>query len=176
MIHYVTPYRSDKDLGKAYNDAFNYCDDDDWLCLRDIDTMFLTPDAPNIISRYVQLNPFAGMLTCFTNRVGSTEQLLGGSINENTNIKDHIRWAEQAKNWNHTSTELHGDISGMLMVVSKKVWKQHKFIEGIGCLGVDTDFGRRIRESGLSIIRMDALYIFHIYRMQNGIYNKKHLK
>lgn len=32
MIHHITPYRLDKDLGAAYNEAFRYVGPNDWIC------------------------------------------------------------------------------------------------------------------------------------------------
>src|SRR5688572_16812150 len=115
MIHYLTPYRKDKDLGKAYNEAIRDTDCilGDWICLMDIDVMFLTPDGPAIIEKYIddlKMND-VGMLTCYTNRVGSKEQLLAGKISGNTDILHHIRIAEQRKA-HSTLTELKDDISG----------------------------------------------------------------
>ena len=39
MIHYITPGHSDKNYGKAINDTIRHLPDNDWICLRDIDTM-----------------------------------------------------------------------------------------------------------------------------------------
>lgn len=63
----------------------------------------------------------------------------------------------------------------MLMMVNKSVWNDHKFSEEGKCLGVDTDYNRRIRASGLDIFRMDGLYILHVYRMAQGVHDKTHL-
>lgn len=94
----MTPFRADKDLGRAYNEAFRLIGDDDWICLRDIDTLFLTHDAPNIIEEYVK--DFAhqpiGILTCYTNRIGCKDQLLNGErSSDNADIKHHLNLAEK---------------------------------------------------------------------------------
>ncbi len=181
IIHYLTPYDSKKDLGRAYNNAFRSLDDgwvaeDDWLCLRDIDTLFLTPDAPNIIESYVKKHPDAGILTCYTNRISpaSPMQLLNGKFSEDRDILTHIKIAEYQKKVK-TSTEINTPISGMLMVISMKTWSEFKFKEGGKCLGVDNIYSQQILDAGLKIIRMDSLYIFHTYRMLNGVKNKTHL-
>ncbi len=53
MIHLVHPFRADKNLGKAYNEAFRNCPDGDWLCLMDWDVMLLTHDAVSIMQNTV---------------------------------------------------------------------------------------------------------------------------
>ncbi len=69
MIHCVHPFRQDKNLGKAYNEAFKRCPDQDWLCLMDWDVMLLTHDAINIMTKYTEDYPDTGIFTCLTNRL-----------------------------------------------------------------------------------------------------------
>lgn len=166
-------------MGKAYNDAMGLLPDGDSACLRDIDTLFLTPDQPAIIEQYARENPEA-VLTCYTNRVSelSRHQLLGGTISETSDIREHIRLAQNQADRHkiiRLVTEISRDISGMLMVVPKEIWKKYPFDESGKCLGVDTYWSRKIRAAGIKILRMDAVYIFHTYRMQYGVYDKRHL-
>lgn len=179
MIHFITPYRSDKNLGRAYNEAMRIIPDGDIACIRDIDTLFLTPEQPAIIEQYATEYPDA-VLTCYLNRCSqlSRHQLLGGTVSEESDIKQHIRLAEnQAERHRITKSvlEINRDISGTLMVVPKSVWMKVPFPEDGKCLGVDTYWGRKIRAAGIKILRMDAVYIFHIYRIMNGILDKRHL-
>lgn len=176
-VHFVTPYALDKNLGKAYNEAFQLIGDDDWLCINDYDTMFLTPDAPAIVTEYVKRFPETALFTCYTNRVHpcSTEQLLGEVIQDNSDIRLHIKTAERVKGNLYTVTQVHKNVSGMLMVMSKKQWKETPFVEDLKCLGVDTELSKTLRERGQAVQRMNGLYIFHIYRIMNGIRDKSHL-
>lgn len=178
QVHYITPYSNDKNLGASYNRAMSLLPDDDFACIRDIDTMFLTPDQPAMVQEYAKRNPDAGIMTCFTNRVSplSKMQLFGGTISDNANVIDHIWIAEKFKAHLYNTTEIDMDISGFLMLVSKKTWQQIPFPETGKTLGIDTHFGRAIRAAGLKILRMDGLYIFHIYRLINGITDKTHLR
>ncbi len=174
----MTPYRSDKNLGKAYNDAFEMVGDDDWICLRDIDTMFLTPSGPLIIEMYVKQFPDAGILTCFTNRVGNRLQMVHGAMSNVRDIAFHIGRAEAIQEpaiKQLKVTKLNSPISGMLMVISKRTWQDIPFMEGIGCLGVDTEFSNQVYKSGKKILLMNALYVWHTYRLMQGAQNKKHL-
>ncbi len=63
----------------------------------------------------------------------------------------------------------------MLMLLSKKAWKENPFTEDLKCLGVDSEISIRLREQGKTILRMDGLYVWHTYRLMNGIRDKQHL-
>lgn len=171
----IIPYRTDKDLGRAYNDIFRP-DNGDAVCFRDGDTLFLTPDYGNILDEYHRLYP-DDVLTCFTNRVStlSKMQLLTGKPDDNPDITYHIKLAEEQKKELYKVTEINRDISGTLMIIPLKVLSRFPFKEGGQALGVDTEWNRRIRKAGIKILRCDGLYIFHIYRLTNGIGYKKHL-
>lgn len=173
-----SPYRPDKNLGKSYNEFFRLLPDDYWGCVTDIDVNFLTPDAGTILHEYASRFPDAGILTCFTNRISplANMQLLNGVINESSNYKEHIAIAEHQRMQLYQTTPINKDISGFLMMVSKKIWNNHPFPELNKPLGVDTQYGRMIRAAGLDILRMEGLYVWHTYRLSNGINNKEHLK
>lgn len=180
----IIPYREDKNLGKAYNEAFIdttiYCP---YLILRDYDTMWLLPDYLIHVDKYHHLYPDA-VLTCFTNRISplSKPQLYTGRISEVSDIKTHIKVAQKIQAFSgnlqgrYPVTEITQDISGMMMVVPRSVWREHNFTEDKLCLGVDTEWNRRIRKAGVKILRMDGIYIFHTYRLLNGVGDKSHLK
>lgn len=173
-----SPYRTDKNLGRAYNDFFRLLPDDYWGCVTDIDVNFLTPDSGFILHEYVRRFPDAGILTCFTNRISplSHMQLLGGAISESPDYKHHIGLAEAQRDFLYETTQIQKDISGFLMLVSKRTWNNYPFPDLNKPLGVDTYYGRAIRAAGLRILRMDGLYVWHTYRMMNGINHKEHLK
>lgn len=179
----VIPYREDKNLGKAYNDAFRSLPSESVLCLRDYDTLWLTHDYNKHLDRYHAANPDA-VLTCYTNRISplSKPQLLHGKPLDQADIKVHIGLAEKQYRLSglatgrYEVTAIDQDISGMVMVIPRKVWELYPFYESGLCLGVDTDWNRRIRAAGIKILRMNGLYIWHTYRLVNGIHDKKHLK
>jgi GT2 family glycosyltransferase len=177
-VHIVKPYSLEKNLGKAYNEAMALIPDGDWACLMDYDTMFLTPDCGKILHEYVNWNPTAGIFTCFTNRIHplANDQLLDGECSENTCMQYHVERAYNQKRFLFKATELKKQISGFLMMISKKTWSEHKFSEEGKCLGVDNDFSLRVLESGKSILRMDGVYVLHLYRLKNGIKDKTHLQ
>lgn len=172
----IKPYRQDKDLGKAYNETMQMIPENGHACLMDIDTMFLTPQQPGIILQYIEKYPNA-VLTCYTNRISPiSKQLYHGQVNNNPDVLVHINTATKMQLQPLKVRMIGNAISGFLMVIPKSVWNKFKFIEGIGCLGVDTWFSRECHRRRIPILLMETLYVFHIYRIENGIYDRSHLK
>jgi GT2 family glycosyltransferase len=176
-VHIIKPYSITKNLGQAYNEAMAMIPDGDWACLMDYDTMFLTPDCGQILHEYAIQFPAAGILTCYTNRIHplAKDQLLHGEVSDNVSIDFHTDLAYNIKHNLFHVTKINHEISGFLMMVSKKTWDETKFPEYGKCLGVDNDFSTRILESGKDILRMNGLYVWHTYRLKNGIKDKTHL-
>lgn len=176
-IWHSTPFARDKNLGRAYNEEFKKIGPKDWLVIRDIDTILLTPEAPNIIEDYINAFPGTGIFTCFCNRVSPSAkaQLHDGMCSINFDIRHHTRLAQNYSESKQTATEINHVISGMLMVISKKTWNKIKFSETGKCLAVDHLYSQSVLSAGLKIRRIDRLYIFHAYRILNGINDKKHL-
>lgn len=178
-VHVVTPFRLDKNLGKAYNEVFAQCNEGDWLCVIDWDVMFLTPNFMKFLHGYARSYPDTGIFTCWTNRIhkGAIQQLLPGMYEEN-DIRKHISMAQSKEIGGYADvTELKKHISGFLMMVSKKTWNEFKFNEDGKCLGVDNEYSDRILAAGKKIFRMNSIYVFHGYRMgmPNDYKDKSHL-
>ena len=173
MLHIVSPYDNEKNLGRAYNEAMKYYNADDWVCLKDHDTLFLLPDTIRHISHYTELFPNAGILTCYTNRLANGEQLLGLRVSENDSIRSHIEIARLRERSLYDTTLLLKPISGFLMVIRKSTWDRVKFDDG--CLGVDNKYHLKIVAAGLDVLRMNGIYVWHTYRLINGVRDKKHL-
>ena len=196
MILDIIPYSTDKNLGKSYNDAFrNTSDEVTHICFRDGDTCWLTSDYGVHLAEYVRLHPNA-VFTCWTNRINEKAEqqskaifdkfdFKGGLINarESDSFKSHLVCAENYKKYLYQTTSLHGFVSGFCMVIPRSVWVNHKFAEKqvysdrgpTNMLGVDNDFTNRVRSAGVQVLRMDGIYMFHIYRMLQGDHDKSHL-
>ena len=182
MIHDIIPYSTDKNLGKAYNDAMALLPDNDHACFRDGDTCWLTPDYGMHLAEYVRLYPNA-VLTCWTNRINekAEQQSNIGGVRDDADFTTHLKYAEVFKSKLYQVTPLQGFVSGFCMVVPKSVWLKHKFAEKQvyedrgphNLLGVDNDFTNRVRAAGVPVLRMDGLYIWHTYRLLNN--SKEHL-
>jgi len=176
-VHDIIPFAQDKNLGAAYNKAMALIPDGDWACFRDGDTMYLTADYGNILHEYATRFPKAGILTCLTNRIStlSQGQLLNGTVSNDSDIKNHIKLAEEQKKLLYQVKPIERVISGFLMMVSKDTWNEVKFVEDRKCLVVDNLFSKHVMRSGRQILSMQGLYIWHTYRLITGIYDKNHL-
>jgi hypothetical protein len=177
-VHIVKPYSLTKNLGKSYNETMSLIPDGDWACLMDYDTALLTPDCGVILHEYAAKYPESGVFTSYCNRIHplAKDQLLDGVVSENFNMEYHIDRAYNQKRFLYKVTELNHVISGFLMMVSKETWKETKFVESMQCLGVDNEFSATLLEKKKPIYRMEGVYIWHSYRIKNGITDKTHLK
>ena len=78
MIIYSNPFRSDKNIGKAYNDFIKCLNvpDDTWIVLQDGDITYLTDDWGKRIEESLALDGEKfGLVGCRTNRIKQTYQL-----------------------------------------------------------------------------------------------------
>lgn len=176
-LHILEPYDLQKNLGKAYNEAMVMIPEGDAACLKDIDTCFLHPTQPAIINEYISVFDTA-VLTCYTNRVStlSVPQLLNGSPDDSADMRLHIERARLQLELKRQYTPITRDISGFLLVLTKQMWKRFPFPETGAALGVDTIWNREVRKAGVQILRMDSVYVWHSYRLINGILDRAHLK
>jgi hypothetical protein len=141
--------------------------------------MFLTPDCGEILNTYAKMFPDYGLLTCFTGRIHplAKNQLYGGEVCDNDSIRHHIDIAEKVKDDLYTVTDINHEVSGFLMLISKKTWNKVKFTEFAGKpLGVDNMFCWDLLAKEEKIGRMNGLYVWHTYRLKNGITDKAHLR
>jgi len=178
-IYYFTPYSTSKNIAEEYNKYIELVpNDDDWICLLDADIMFLTPDYGSQIYDTISSHKDVGIFTCYTNRVGSPWQCHEGVINKNDSIRNHHTISRfLRKKHAYQLTNIKFPISGYFMAFSKKTWKEAgKFNESLGMLGVDTDFSLNVLKLGKKIALMQGLYVFHYYRLVEGIDSTNHLK
>lgn len=161
-IHYITPFRSDKNIGRAYNEACATAPEGAWICLRDPDTMFLQPDSQALIEQIIESDPPFDLIGCRTNRLRGVHQCLVNMFDE----KDMSRHMEMASNKHikygvdiHTTIQ---PIAGMFMLFRKQLWNQIKFVENsIYC---DKAFSADVLAAGGKLGVAQGLYIFHLYR------------
>lgn len=172
MLHILTPYAVDKDLGAAYNQACAMVPEGAWICLMDYDCMLLTPDAGKILNEYAA-NGEEALYTCYTNRCHETSAQLMKAAQDETDMRVHISFALKTELHPHTLKPITGNISGFLMMFPKSLWLKYPFIEGIGCLGCDTNFWKRLAADNVPMYIMERLYVWHTYRLTTN--SKKHL-
>jgi len=177
MIYYRSPFREDKNLGKALNDEINLIPKGSWICMTDYDTCFLTPHFNRRMEHHIKLRPDTGIFTCYTNRVQRLEQCVTGRCDNNSDIRYWKAIANSILKHKGKVKEIPMEISGVCMMFNKSLWKSvGGFKEGIGCLGVDNEFCWSALKLNKKILLMEDIFIFHYYRLIEGIQNKDHLK
>jgi len=168
-VHHITPARSDKNLGKAINDIIEKLLDNDWICLRDIDTF------PPYHERFIQqveeiANDPKGfdLIGCMTNRLGLVYQLVPNMFYE-LDIKKHRDKAKELAETNDIKPLMQGQtIGGLFMLFSKNTWiHAGKFPEGgIRIKGsfIDYHFSKAVKgKKGIAT----GIYLFHNYRIDS---------
>ena len=176
-LYCFSPYSLEGKLGRAYNQYMELVpDDEDWVCFYDRDVLFLTPDYGHQICEIIARNPDAGLLTCLTNRIGCPAQLYRGEMSADPDILQHENIARGLQLAHRYDTEpISGPVSGFVMVLKKRVWKQVLFSETRDLLDVDYQFTMRLTAKGFTILLMKGIYVFHYYRLREGASHTAHL-
>lgn len=166
-IHYIQPFRTDKNIGKAINDAIQNLqyDPEDWIVLTDHDTLWLLSDSKAQVERILAATNF-DILGCMTNRIRSPEQLINGKFIENDSIRDHIVLAEKCReNAGDYVKEAHNAIAAFMICFRVSVWTRvGGFVENV--LTFDSEFCRQARlicQAKVGI--MCGVYVWHSYRL-----------
>lgn len=164
MIFHITPWLTGN-IGGGLNASIGLLPDDAWVCIRDGDTMFLTPNWGEQIEQIAAQRP-TGMdvIGCMTNRLRAPLQLHGGALSNDTDLGNHIAIANQR--WEEFGTECRDaqnePVAGMLLLFSKATWERHPFVER--SVYFDRDFCAAARAQGSRVGVALGLYIFHAYR------------
>jgi len=178
VIYYFVPYSLTKNIGEAYNQYFELLPNDtDWGVLMDGDICFLNFDWGHIIQEVVDKIPNAGLITCYTNRISKNKVQLYGE--DSHNILVHRLIAKQLdKEQRGEYLKVNKRVSGFLMVIQKRTWREiggFPAIPGV-ILDIDGLISRKIMSAGKNIYLMSGLYVFHYYRMAEGRKYKDHLR
>lgn len=170
MIVTHIAYDADKDLGRAYSEAFARVRDDDWVCLLDHDAMFTTYDWYKQLTEAVEHAPGStGLITGVTNRIGNLDQkALDAPISHDIRIHREFG-TRRALEHGAALTDVTGGkpVSGVVMCIPKRAWLS------IGeppraFLGVDNWIHLALRSAGYRIFLMRGLYLYHWYRGDNA--------
>lgn len=167
MIYTHIPYapKKMKNLGRAYNQFINLLQNEDVACFIDHDAMFTTPDWYDQIEHIVDKYPDGGMFTAKTNRIKNRRQLYKGVMSEWHDMKYHRRIGRllQQNHYDDVSeVEADSPVSGVVLVMKKKVWNEFHFKDGF--LGVDNEMCCRLIEAGRKVYIMEGVYVYHWYR------------
>ncbi len=170
IVHHITPGRADKNLGKALNQLIEWLPDNDWICVRDIDTFPLNHRVFfKQCEDIAEANEF-DLVSCITNRQGVLYQCHEGKISEDFNIKNHVKIAKERYEKYGSKVEESPQplIAGVMMLFSKQLWEDvGRFPEGgIAYQGsyLDNVLSRRVSSLGGKIGIAKGIYVFHLYR------------
>lgn len=167
VIHYLTPFDSDKNIGKAYNAAIDKLgDDNDWIVVRDGDTMFPTPQwGKHIEDSLMKAGDHYQLIGAMTNRIGGDHQRVPGMFDE-WDMREHVKKAQQLQDEQYAVIEeTDKGVAGFFLAFRKKTWKQIKFTENANESRLfDTVFYKAVRAKKMRVGIMKGLYVIHLYR------------
>lgn len=166
-IHYISPYRTDKNIGKAINDAIIQLNpgDEDWIVHVDQDVCFLRPDSKKQIEEILSTTDYR-LLGVMTNRLGLTYQLHDNYLCKNDSINYHYQISNELHNnhYGQVKEVKRGPIAAMVMCFKVSDWRSvGGFAENN--IQFDIKFSDDLRLKGCNLGVMKGVYVFHLYRM-----------
>lgn len=179
QVHHITPGRSDKNFGKSVNVIVRGLPDEDWICLRDIDTLPVYHEAFFAQCEAIT-HKDVGLVGCMTNRVGLSHQLHGGVLSDRGDYMYHRQIAiSRFASYGALVDISELYIAGFFMLFPKKTWTEiGGFPEGgvsIGGKFVDWWVCDKVSKAGLKIGIAPGIYLFHAYRSWKNNKDIKHL-
>lgn len=178
MINFLTPYCPNKNLGKAIN---AYCEQvwDDYIGIRDGDSLFLDPFWGHRILECINRYPDVDVFGVMTNRLGVLDQLYDRTISDNSDILYHQAIAKNlwAKHGSYCSPAENNFVAGVAMVFKRSAWHKHRFQDKIFTppATFDMDFCKRVAADGGKVMVMRGVYVFHYYRFKEGLGYLNHI-
>jgi len=165
----IVPFMEERCIGRAYNREMERLPEDGWAILMDYDVMIMNPRWHEICCRAIdRVSDRAGLVTCFTNRIGCKTQVAPGVDPENFDMNYHREFARNL--WKTRAgiirdhTETRGcRFSGFFMMTSKAAWKMVGGFKTDSFFHVDVDYYDKCKRRGLRMYLMEDLYCFHMY-------------
>lgn len=178
MIYYFTPYNTEKNVGKYYNDCMSMIPNGSWACFTDGDSMFTTHDFGHQLEEIIKEHSDYDLLTCMTNRVGTKYQCIEGTWTEER-MSQHWKYGQYLANPPRRTEVVditnEAPISGVMILLKKSAWFNSDRFKESGMLGVDNSIHYAIRNMGGKVGLMKGVYLLHYYR--NGRpQDKEHLQ
>lgn len=164
MIYHITPYLTG-DIGKGINDTIRCLPDDAWVCLRDIDTMFLLPQQPSWLEEIVASTKY-DVLGARCNRLGDKHQLWGEDISDIDSIQHHIDIAKLAFiacDKDVAAVSEQDNLAGFFLLFKKSVWETVPFAEKT--IQFDLQWNKDLKDKGFKRGLMRGIYLWHTYRL-----------
>jgi hypothetical protein len=152
--------------------------DDSWILFSDRDTYFPHPHYGKHIEAVINRhgNKF-DLFTCMTNRVGTGYQCVRGMWNTDSGkaFEDRAKSLWLAQGVAVEDITANTPISGMAILVKKRLLTEGRQLKSGLMLGADNDFHYIAQESNKRVGLMKGIFIYHYYR--NGDRNNtRHLK
>lgn len=180
MIHYIIPWNTEKNIGIAYNTSMQIVGENDFVCFLDADACFTTSFFGKQLEDIVTKYPESEFFTCYTNRVGCPWQLYGDQ--KTNDIAYHRQIGLELYNNSYDSVTQIQDpvnaLSGVLILISKRLWLNLGGFNENGMLGIDNEFYFKALSQNQIIYRMNGVYVYHWYRggdFSRSKESKKHL-
>jgi len=143
----------------------------EWVMIHDHDIFLCHPEWYRLITENIEKAENPGLLTCVTNRIGNSEQKSNyAGIGNSNNLTLHRQYAIDVEE--RDLIKANKPISGLVMVTSKKAWKEAGGFRESGIIGVDNDYHRRIEKAGFESYIMSNVYVYHWYRQPIEGYNE----
>lgn len=175
MIHYIQPYRSDKSIGLAINNAIKQLNasNEDWICLLDHDVLWLLPDSKAQLEEVLYETKF-DILGPLTNRLGSNTQLVRDAFDK-TDIMYHLNLATDlsAAYWGET-LPTNETLAAFCLCFRVSTWKSLGGFQE-NSLQFDWMFSEMAKKMGFKLGIMTGIYMLHLYRMGRSKDDYSHL-
>ena len=163
-VYHSTPYMHG-DIGGGINEFMQGVPDGAWACIRDADTMFLTPTQQHLVERVTENDPEFDLIGAMTNRIRAPWQLHGGTISDNDRISHHIRIAQDREECYDTAViEVPSPVAGFFMLFRKSTWARVGGFQR-NTAYFDIEFSRAVLRSGGRLGAIPGLYLWHTYRL-----------
>jgi hypothetical protein len=161
----MTPFATDMNLGRAYNEAIELLPDDGWAVMLDHDAMWTTRTWHAQFAEAITRMPDAGAFVAMSNRIAPPWQQIGDR--ENHDMAQHRRFGTERLKVRTLLdvTETKG-FGGVAFAVSKRAWRlAGGAADGMLCVDHSIHFG--LRAAGLRVWLIEGLYVYH-WRRAHG--------
>lgn len=163
-VHYISPYSTEKNIGKAINEAIiTLCaNSDDWVVLTDYDVLWLLPESKGQVEGILSTTDY-DLLGCVTNRLAQTCQLQKGAFDV-YDIRQHIQFAKDRHDtFGATVTPYNNILAAFMLCFRISTWhKLGGFREA--SLQFDSLFSIKAKRMGMKLALMQGVYVYHLYR------------
>lgn len=181
-VHHITPSRSDRNLGRAINEIVEGLPEQDWVCVRDMDTLVLDTESYTRQCEQIARSGEFQLVSCMTNRLGLEWQLVGGKISDEADINYHINLAKELGSGDPIVEEFDREVAGLMHLYPKSVWSEvGGYPEGFIVYEdelLDYKFYKMLKERGIKVGICRSIYLLHLYRWgfdPRSFEGKKHL-